>query len=99
MCSPVCSLSPPVLTPLSDTPPPPRKQEQIVHHPPIPTLQSHTRSESTHTLSVINTRIEAENGRGVQKRNGCERMELMFAGEDQGGRKRNDQKDKEEELS
>lgn len=66
MCFPVCSLYPPVLTALSDSPPS-RKQEQIVHHPPIPTTQSHTRSDSTHTLSVINTRIESENGRGVQR--------------------------------
>lgn len=64
MCSPASSLYPPVLTPLSGRPP---GNKSRLSNAPHHTTRSHTRSVPTHTLSVVNTRIESENGRGVQR--------------------------------
>lgn len=103
---PASSLYPPVLTPLSGSPP--RKQEQIVRHPPdppnlpLPTHPiSHTLRLDTHPLSGQRQNRTRE-WKGCAKGrngNGRRRMELMFAGENQRGMKRNDQKKKEEEPS
>lgn len=73
MCSPASSLYPPVLTPLSGRPPGNKSRLSNAPTPPPPDL---THAQSRHTLSVVNTRIESENGRSLQRGE----MEMGVAG-------------------
>lgn len=90
MCSPVCSLYPPVLTPLGGRPPGNKSRLSDTpitphHHPPPPPL-THTHTQPL----VVNKKQGEQKGMGVERQeeewrgwkgNGCCWMELMFAEE------------------
>lgn len=87
MCSPVCSLYPPVLTPLSDSPHRGNKSRLSITPPSPPPNLTHRVCVSYQHQNRIREWKGCANG---QKRNGCHRMELMFAGENQRGMEKND---------